>query len=184
MTTTNDMHYNTAKANDAVQKEQRKALRNNMTPAEALLWRSLRGSRAGGWKWRRQQGIGPFVLDFYCPALRLCIELDGSAHDYTYEYDNQRTDYLNAQDIRVVRFTNDQVFNSYDGVVAEIIRICSERQGSSCSGKRQSRVQTPQPQRPAALPSLVGEGSGVGSVAPNESPSGREDTDPTPSPSP
>ena len=123
------MHYNTAKANDAVQKEQRKALRNNMTPAEVLLWRSLRGSRAGGWKWRRQQGIGPFVLDFYCPALRLCIELDGSAHDYTYEYDNQRTDYLNAQDIRVVRFTNDQVFNSYDGVVAEIIRICSERQG-------------------------------------------------------
>ena len=122
------MHYNTAKANDAAQKEQRKALRNNMTPSEALLWRSLRGSRAGGWKWRRQQGIGPFVLDFYCPALRLCIELDGSAHDYTYEYDNQRTDYLNAQDIRVVRFTNDQVFNSYDGVVAEIIRICSERQ--------------------------------------------------------
>ena len=138
------MHYNTAKANDATQKEQRKTLRNNMTPAEALLWRSLRGSRAGGWKWRRQQGIGPFVLDFYCPALRLCIELDGSAHDYTYEYDEQRTAYLNAQDIRVVRFTNDQVFNSYEGVVAEIIRICS--------------------QRPGKLPSLVGEGSGVGSV--------------------
>jgi very-short-patch-repair endonuclease len=147
MTTNKDMHYKTAKANDAAQKELRKTLRNNMTPAEALLWRSLRASRAGGWKWRRQQGIGPFVLDFYCPALRLCIELDGSAHDYTYEYDNQRTDYLNAQDIRVVRFTNDQVFNSSDGVVAEIIRICSERQGdvlALASGKAESRPH-PQP---------------------------------------
>ena len=120
------MHYNTAKANAAEQKDQRKSLRQNMTPAEALLWRSLRGRGAGGWKWRRQQGIGPFVLDFYCPALRLCIELDGSAHDYTYEYDEQRTVYLNAQGIRVMRFTNEQVQKSYDGVVAEIIRVCGE----------------------------------------------------------
>ena len=173
------MHYKSAKANDAAHKEQRKALRNNMTPAEALLWRSLRRSRAGGWKWRRQQGIGPFVLDFYCPALRLCIELDGSAHDYTYEYDEQRTAYLNAQDIRVVRFTNDQVFNSYEGVVAEIIRICSERNG---------KIQTPPPapENAAALPSLVGEGSGVGSVTSKSPPAAAEgkDTDPTPSPSP
>ena len=139
------MHYKTAKANDAAQKEQRKTLRNNMTPAEALLWRSLRGSRAGGWKWRRQQGIGPFVLDFYCPALRLCIELDGSAHDSTYEYDEQRTAYLNAQDIRVVRFSNDQVFNGYDGVVAEIIRICCEM--------KEGRIQTP----PRPLPLKGGE---------------------------
>ena len=148
------MHYNTAKANDAAQKEQRKALRNNMTPAEALLWRSLRGSRAGGWKWRRQQGIGPFVLDFYCPALRLCIELDGSAHDYTYEYDEQRTAYLNAQDIRVVRFTNEQVFNSYEGVVAEIIRICSERNGENTDP-------TPSPS-PSCVPSVASEQSSSG----------------------
>ena len=157
------MHYNTAKANEAGQKDQRKSLRRNMTPAEALLWRSLRGRGAGGWKWRRQQGIGPFVLDFYCPALRLCIELDGSAHDYTYEYDEQRTAYLNTQGIRVVRFTNDQVFTCYDGVVAEIVRICGEMA--------------------AQLPSHVGEGSGVGSV--NLNPAADEDnTDPTPSPSP
>ena len=174
------MHYKTAKANDAAQKEQRKTLRNNMTPAEALLWRSLRGSRAGGWKWRRQQGIGPFVLDFFCPALRLCIELDGSAHDYTYEYDEQRTAYLNAQDIRVVRFSNDQVFNSYDGVVAEIIRICCEM--------KEGRIQTPPP-----APPLEGRGEQKG-VAGRPSPlplkggesgnDGHEDTDPTPNPSP
>ena len=120
------MHYNSAKANAAEQKDQRKSLRQNMTPTEALLCRALRGRGAGGWKWRRQQGIGPFVLDFYCPALRLCIELDGSAHDYTYEYDEQRTRYLNAQGIRVVRFSKDQVFTCYDGVVAEIVRICGE----------------------------------------------------------
>ena len=158
------MHYKSAKANDASQKEQRKALRNNMTPAEALLWRSLRGSRAGGWKWRRQQGIGPFVLDFYCPALRLCIELDGSAHDYTYEYDEQRTAYLNAQDIRVVRFTNDQVFNSYEGVVAEIIRICSERNGEDTdptpSGCEDTDP-TPSPS-PSCVPSVASEQSSSG----------------------
>jgi very-short-patch-repair endonuclease len=120
------MHYNSAKANDAAQKDLRKSLRNNMTPAEALLWRSLRGHDAGGWKWRRQQGIGPFVLDFYCPALRLCVELDGSVHDNTYEYDCQRTAYLNTQGIRVVRFTNEQVFTCYNGVVAEIVKVCGE----------------------------------------------------------
>ena len=65
------MNYNTAKANDATQKDQRKALRSNMTPAEATLWRALKGRGAGGLKFRRQQGIGPYVLDFYCPERRL-----------------------------------------------------------------------------------------------------------------
>lgn len=120
------MHYNNAEANAASQKEQRKNLRRNLTPAEAMLWRALKGRGAGGWKFRRQQGIGPFILDFYCPELRLCVELDGSVHDYSYEYDEQRTKFLNAQGICVIRFRNEQVFGCYDGVVAEIVRICKE----------------------------------------------------------
>ena len=121
------MHYNTAKANAADQKDQRKALRSNMTPAEATLWRALKGRGAGGLKFRRQQGIGPYVLDFYCAERRLCVELDGSSHEYKYDYDEQRTAYLSQQGISVIRFTNEQVFTSLEGVVAEIVRAAGSR---------------------------------------------------------
>lgn len=120
------MHYNTAKANDRQQKDQRKSLRNNATPAEAVLWRALQGRGADGLKFRRQQGIGPYVLDFYCPELRLCVELDGDSHDHRFEYDEQRTRFLREQGIRVVRFRNEQVWTSIDGIVAEIVRIGAE----------------------------------------------------------
>jgi very-short-patch-repair endonuclease len=62
------------------------------------------------------------VLDFYCPDRRLCVELDGSSHDYRYEYDEARTRFLAAQGIRVVRFRNEQVFTCLNGVVEEIVR--------------------------------------------------------------
>ena len=120
------MHYNSAKANPKSQKVLRKALRNNMTPAEAILWRALKGRGAGGFKFRRQQGIGPYVLDFYCPELHLCVELDGSSHDFKYDYDEQRTLFLNEQGIKVVRFRNEQVWTSVDGIVAKIIKIGEE----------------------------------------------------------
>jgi len=116
------MHYNTAKANAPEQKEQRKALRKNMTPAEALLWRALKGRGAGGLKFRRQQGIGPYILDFYCPERQLGIEVDGSSHNHKYEYDEQRTAYFRKQGIRIIRFSNEQVFSSLHGVVAEIVK--------------------------------------------------------------
>ena len=120
------MHYPSAKSNAAEQKDYRKALRNNMTPAEAMLWRALKGRGAGGMKFRRQQGIGPFILDFYCPEHMLGIELDGSSHDYKYEYDEERTEYLRRQGIRLLRFSNQQVFSSLQGVLAEIMRAASE----------------------------------------------------------
>ena len=88
------MHYKTAKANESEQKILRKELRSHATPAEAVLWKMLKGRNADGMKFWRQQGIGPYVLDFYCPELRLCVELDGSSHDYKNEYDEQRTKFL------------------------------------------------------------------------------------------
>ena len=123
------MRYNTAEANDKAHREMRKSLRSNATPAEAALWRALKGRGAVGYKFRRQQGIGPYVLDFYCPELRLCVELDGASHDYKYEYDEQRTAYLRRQGIRVVRFENDQVWKSVDRIVEEIVRIGEEMKG-------------------------------------------------------
>ena len=117
------MHYKTAKANESEQKILRKELRSHATPAEAVLWKMLKGRNADGMKFRRQQGIGPYVLDFYCPELRLCVELDGSSHDYKYEYDEQRTEFLQNQGIRVLRFSNDQVWQGLDFVVDEIVRV-------------------------------------------------------------
>ena len=117
------MHYKTAKANESEQKILRKELRSHATPAEAELWKMLKGRNADGMKFRRQQGIGPYVLDFYCPELRLCVELDGSSHDYKYEYDEQRTEFLQNQGIRVLRFSNEQVWQGLDSLVDEIVRV-------------------------------------------------------------
>ena len=120
------MHYKSAKSNSCEQRDLRKSLRQNMTPSEAARWLALRGRGAGGYKFRRQQGIGPFVLDFYCPELKLCVELDGSSHDYRFDYDEQRTRFLDEQGIRVIRFQNEQVWSGIEGVVAEIVRIGRE----------------------------------------------------------
>jgi very-short-patch-repair endonuclease len=57
-------------------------LRKNLTQTEARLWLKLQGRKMEGWKFRRQAPIGPFIADFYCPAARLVIELDGSSHDH------------------------------------------------------------------------------------------------------
>ncbi len=129
------MHYPSAKANAAEQKDFRKVLRSNMTPAEATLWRALKGCGAGGLKFRRQQGIGPFVLDFYCPKHRIGVELDGSSHDYKYEYDVTRAAYLHEQGIRLLRFSNQQVFTAIQGVLAEIVRAAGEVSESTQLGK-------------------------------------------------
>ena len=61
-------------------KEMRQTLRTNGTSAEALMWKMLKGRQMEGAKFRRQFGIGPYILDFYCPECRICVELDGDGH--------------------------------------------------------------------------------------------------------
>ena len=121
------MHYPSAEANCKEKHDQRKALRNDSTSAECLMWRLLKGRQCGGYKFRRQQGIGPFILDFYCPELRLGIELDGSSHDYKYEYDEGRTAFLSKQGIKVLRYRNEQVFCNPMWVVEDILRLIKDR---------------------------------------------------------
>ena len=103
-------------------KQHRKDLRNNATPAEAQLWNALKKRQLAGRKFRRQHSIGPYIVDFYCPGERLVIELDGASHDgpLRSEYDAERQAYLEAKDIRVIRFENKQVFEDPDGVLAYI----------------------------------------------------------------
>jgi very-short-patch-repair endonuclease len=110
--------------NIKVLKENRKRLRNSLTPAEAKLWSLLENSKLENRKFRRQHSVGPYVLDFYCPAEKLCVELDGAAHftDGGHEYDSARTEYLETLNILVVRFENKDVFENTEGVLEEIRR--------------------------------------------------------------
>ena len=122
------MRYKSTNANEDTQKERRKFLRNNSTMAEIKLWNELKGRKAGGLKFRRQQGIGAYILDFYCPELKLCVELDGKSHEMKQEYDIERTLFLNGQGIEVLRFSNVQVMSHVLSVVNEILRYAAQRQ--------------------------------------------------------
>jgi very-short-patch-repair endonuclease len=104
------------------QKGVRRRLRRDATPAERRLWSALRDRRLGGHRFRRQHGIGSYVLDFYCPAARLAIDLDGAVHadPQRAAYDAARTQDLAALGIYVLRFENRQVLETLD-VVAEAI---------------------------------------------------------------
>ncbi len=100
----------------------RKDLRNSLTSAEATLWTLLKGKQLEGRKFRRQHSVGFYILDFYCPAEKLAVELDGQGH-FTEEglsRDEKRTKYLNSVGIKVIRFENEEIFQSPEGVLREI----------------------------------------------------------------
>ena len=100
------------------QKTLRQSLRNNSTAPDAILWRALKGKQVDGLKFRRQFGLGPYVLDFYCPKIRLCIELDGEVHK-SYEqsqYDEIRTRFMASNNIKVIRFENDVVYRNIEAI--------------------------------------------------------------------
>lgn len=102
----------------------RKELRNHLTPAEARLWAYLQRSQLSGRKFRRQHSVGRYILDFYCPAERLAIELDGAVHDSEAAqlHDAERDLFLRHCGIRVLRFENKWVFLQPDEVLAEITK--------------------------------------------------------------
>ncbi len=101
----------------------RKKLRNNSTPAEAVLWKCLQKSQLNGYKFRRQHSIGNYILDFYCSSKQLAIELDGAAHftDEGSESDKTRNKYLAEQNIAVLRFENKHVFENQDRLLEFIL---------------------------------------------------------------
>ena len=100
-----------------------KQLRTNLTECERLLWRRLRNRQLSGFKFRRQHPLPPYVLDFYCAELMLVVELDGGQHydEAGLEKDRLRTDYLERQDLRMLRFSNLDVLQNLEGVLAEIV---------------------------------------------------------------
>jgi len=94
-----------------------------MPVAEVILWGKLQGKRLYRIKFRRQYGIGPYVVDFYCPKLRLAIEVDGSSHftDRAEIKDKRRQEYIENKGIKFFRCTNTDVFNNVDGVIEDIL---------------------------------------------------------------
>ena len=97
-----------------------KELRQNMTPAEKILWEYLRAKRFNNLKFRRQQIIEGFIVDFYCHSLGLVIEIDGKIHEKQIEYDRDRDKILSAKDLHILRFTNEQVIESIESVLNTI----------------------------------------------------------------
>jgi very-short-patch-repair endonuclease len=103
-------------------------LRQQMTPAESHLWEALKGKQINGLRFRRQHPIGQFILDFYCPAIKLAIELDGPVHDDRQDYDQARTEAIEAYGYQVLRFTNTEVSTDRASVLKVIAKIAKSHQ--------------------------------------------------------
>ena len=101
----------------------RKELRNNSTPAEAALWTRLKAKQLEGRRFRRQFSVTGYILDFYCPAEFLAIELDGNGHFTASqsEYDEERDLFLLTYGIKVLRFENKWVWNDLESLL-EIVK--------------------------------------------------------------
>ena len=114
--------YMTQINNITTLKKVRKQLRNNLTPAEAGLWRYLKNSQLKGRKFRRQHSIGDYIIDFYCPKEKLAIELDGEVHQYDKinRNDREKEKYLQHLDIQLLRFENRLVFEHLEIVLKRI----------------------------------------------------------------
>ena len=102
-------------------------LRMNMTKAEKKIWNKLKDRNLVKVRFRRQHPVDIFVVDFYCHELKLAIEIDGSIHldKGISEYDNGRTHDIEKLGIKILRFTNDQVFNDINAVINKIIEVIS-----------------------------------------------------------
>ncbi|MDX1437608.1 MAG: endonuclease domain-containing protein [Anaerolineales bacterium] len=105
-------------------KQRAKELRGNMTPEEQILWKELRTNKLNGWHFRRQQIIGNFIVDFYCHAARLIVEVDGEIHRQQLEKDAQRDAYLSEQGFDVMRIENGEVHTNLKIVLSKILAKC------------------------------------------------------------
>ena len=102
-------------------------LRQNMTLAEQRLWRHLRGKRLAGYKFRRQQPLGTYILDFVCIEAKLAIEIDGGQHAEQTACDAQRPRYLQQRGFTVSRFWNNEVLQQTEAVLTAILHKLEEQ---------------------------------------------------------
>ncbi len=112
--------------NDRSRISVRRELRRRSTPAEEKFWKIIRQTELGV-RIRRQVSMGPYIVDFYIPAIRLIIELDGDSHfdKEGIAHDRERDRFLREQGFRVLHFTNAEIRDSLDEAAAIVRRLCS-----------------------------------------------------------
>ena len=106
---------------EAILKARARELRTHQTPAELKLWALLRAHRFETVKFTRQVVIGRYIVDFAARSRRLAIEIDGDTHGRRLQYDAARTEFLEQQGYRVIRFTNGEVMGNIEGVAQAVI---------------------------------------------------------------
>jgi very-short-patch-repair endonuclease len=108
--------------NKSSEKAKRKKLRQNSTEAEILIWRFIRNRQIQGFKFKRQYSIDHFVIDFYCPELKLAVEADGATHNESgrKEYDIRREKYLKKFGLNFVRIKDEELFGNPNKAFAKI----------------------------------------------------------------
>ena len=114
----------------------KRRLRSNMTGPETRLWSRLRGSQLQGLKFRRQHGIGPYIVDFYCPEQFPVIEVDGDSHADADQIpkDQLRDRYFQSLGLHVIRYINDDIMKNLDGLLENL----AERLSSGSTSPRPS----------------------------------------------
>ncbi|WP_349258714.1 endonuclease domain-containing protein [Steroidobacter sp.] len=141
---------NVTKESPTDAREFARTLRANSTEAEQRLWANLRNRRLAGFKFRRQQPLGPYIVDFVCVERKLIVEADGGQHADRREYDDARSEYLERRGYRVLRFWNNDVLLETEAVLEVILKGLLDPSPE------------PLPQAPSPRPSPQGErGKGV-----------------------
>ena len=111
---------------DTKLKNYARQLRKNSTDAEYRLWQSIRARQLLDYKFRRQNVMGEYIVDFICLRAKLIIELDGGQHAEQVDYDLKRTQFLESQGYQVIRFWNNEVLQQHDAVLEKIRLILIE----------------------------------------------------------
>src|SRR4030095_15394986 len=111
----------------------KREFRIKATPAENKLWFHLRGKRFEKLKFRRQHGIGPYIVDYYCPESNLVIEIDGDVHANPNQIkrDRLRAEYLRGRGLQVIRYTNEEVLKNLEGVLEDLRNWVELRRSTS-----------------------------------------------------
>jgi very-short-patch-repair endonuclease len=99
-------------------------MRRQPTEPERRLWQRLRRKQLGGYKFRRQQPLGSYIVDFYCHEACLIVEVDGDSHAFQEAYDAERTAWLEGEGHKVIRFWNVEVMQNLEGVLQVIEAAC------------------------------------------------------------
>lgn len=123
MVINNTQQERTQNVDRTLLKQRARTLRNNPSEAERQLWQCLRKGQLAGCKFRRQEVLGPYIVDFVCFGPKLIVEVDGGQHGEQGAYDEARSRYLEGLGYRVIRFWNHEVLSQPNSVLARIFEI-------------------------------------------------------------